>query len=182
MQNIVKVWLNQSAQIRSVLLNNNTQYYLHILADAVKQYPDVFFEVTSNITNRDPSSASRYYGDIHELLTGEHGVASPVVEQLDRIDAVVKMWLMQTSNLKLNIFVGFKDETSLVSYAFNNSGTRPQDSKIVAGTVGSFSLSVDRCGVFWCWCQSYSFYSVNQRLSGRDHRHMVFVLERFSSY
>ena len=127
------MWLNQSVQIRSVLLDNNTQYYLHMLADAVKNYPDVFMGVTSNITNQEPWSSARYYQDIHELLTGEHGAASPILEQLDRIDAVVKMWLKQTSNLQLNIFVGFKDEASLVSYTFNNTGARPLDSKIVAG-------------------------------------------------
>jgi hypothetical protein len=136
LQNIVKGWLNQSAQIRKLLLNNNTQYYLHILAKTIHDYPDVFFGVTSNISGRDPSSKLRYYRDIHELLTGEHGAASPIIKQLDLIDAVGNIWLKQTSNLQLNIFVGFKDEESLVSYAFNMTGARAQDSKIVAGKTG----------------------------------------------
>lgn len=117
-------------------MNNDTQHYLQVISDFIKRYPDFFFNTASGLSEEDSTKRLQYYQDIHKLLTQKHGAASPIIQELDRIDAVMKAWSMQAKKLHLDVFVGFKDEQSLVDYTFNITGARPADSKIVAGMLG----------------------------------------------
>ncbi|XP_048586908.1 ATP-binding cassette sub-family A member 2 isoform X2 [Nematostella vectensis] len=136
LQDLAHDWLNTSSQIRRALLQNETQFYLGLVSNYIRAYPDSYWELISGISEKDPTTHAPYFKNIHSLLTKKNGGVNPIIEQLDRIDAVLKIWIEQTKAFKLDIFVGFKDEESLVRYAFNTSGVRGDDSsKIVAGIV-----------------------------------------------
>ena len=129
---LARTWLNTSAKIRAVLQNNESQYYLGLVAKSLRDYPDLYRDDLYNVSGREPGHEADYYDVIHQLITTHH--SNPLIKELDAIDAVAEIWLRQAHAFSLDIYQGFKDEAALVNYALNINGSKAGDtSKVVAG-------------------------------------------------
>lgn len=136
MEHLAQQWLNTSQKIRAVLQRNESQHYLALILNSehkcLRRYDDLAF----NISGYRPTDALGEHQGLEELLTRSCDKSNPLIEQLDTIDSVARLWLEVASRLDLNIFRGFKDEKSLLDFALNASNSKAGDSStVVAGIV-----------------------------------------------
>lgn len=138
LQLLAKDWLNTSQKIRTVLQQNESQYYLGLMLNSEHKCLRRYDDLAYNTSGYRPADKIKEYQSqgLDELLTRSCDNTNPLIKQLDAIDSVARMWLEIASQLDLNIFKGFKDEQSLVNFALNINNSKAGDtSKVVAGIV-----------------------------------------------
>ncbi|XP_036162828.1 ATP-binding cassette sub-family A member 2 isoform X2 [Myotis myotis] len=107
-----QVWLNISAEIRSVLAQGRLQQHLHWLQQYVAElrlHPEAL-----NLSLEELPPALRQDG--FSLPNG-----SALLQQLDTIDNAACGWIQFMSKVSVDIFKGFPDEESIVNYTLNQA-------------------------------------------------------------
>lgn len=136
LEHLAEDWLRTSQKIRSVLQRNESQHYLGLVLNSEHKCLQRYDDLTSNTTGYRPGDSLREYQGLDELLTRSCDNSNPLIQQLDTIDSVARLWLDMASKLDLNIFRGFKDEKSLLNFALNVNKSKARDSSnVVAGIV-----------------------------------------------
>ncbi|KAK2567067.1 ATP-binding cassette sub-family A member 2 [Acropora cervicornis] len=124
MEHLAQEWLNTSQKIRTVLQRNESQHYLSLILNSEHKCLRLYDDLAFNISGYRPTDALGC------------DKSNPLIEQLNTIDSVARLWLEVASRLDLNIFRGFKDEKSLLDFALNASNSKAGDSStVVAGIV-----------------------------------------------
>jgi len=136
MEHLAQEWLNTSQKIRTVLQRNESQHYLSLILNSEHKCLRLYDDLAFNISGYRPTDALGEHQGLEELLTRSCDKSNPLIEQLNTIDSVARLWLEVASRLDLNIFRGFKDEKSLLDFALNASNSKAGDSStVVAGIV-----------------------------------------------
>ncbi|XP_027890739.1 ATP-binding cassette sub-family A member 2 isoform X3 [Xiphophorus couchianus] len=107
-----RVWLNISAQLRTILEEGRLQnhvLWLQQLSSELQQQPELLNGTDSEL--------------MQALMMGNYTLpnTSTLLEQLDTIDNAACGWTRFMSKVSVDVFKGFPDEDSIVNYTLNQA-------------------------------------------------------------